>query len=150
MLWRQSCAFQFHCQYSLEIAWTHQQTVDFDWFTPRFFTVGGPQYQRLHSNNISKTGSKLGDGFQKHLPFKILREWMKWWLKASRSPFQPSKSFQPKQGNLQAFFFDGYQNLEQKFMLQIYKLNPHWILFFYIYVSKILPLAYLSKYKTSK
>ena len=67
MLWRQSCAFQFHCQYSLEIAWTHQQTVDFDWFTPRFFTVGGPQYQRLHSNNISKTGSKLGDGFQKHL-----------------------------------------------------------------------------------
>ena len=29
--------------------------------------MGGPQYQRLHSNNIGKTGSKLGDGFQKHL-----------------------------------------------------------------------------------
>ena len=29
--------------------------------------MGEPQYQRLHSNNIGKTGSKLGDGFQKHL-----------------------------------------------------------------------------------
>ena len=67
MLSRQSCSFEFHCQYSLEIALAHQQTIDFDWFTPKFFAVGGPQYQRLHSNNIGKTGSKLGDGFQKHL-----------------------------------------------------------------------------------
>ena len=49
--------------------------------------------------------------------------------RASRSGcFRRLKSFQPKQGNQQAFFFlDSYQNLKQKFILQINKLNPHWI-----------------------
>lgn len=130
MLSRQSCSFEFHCHYSLEIALAHQQTIDFDWFTPKFFAVGGPQYQRLHSNNIGKTGSKLGDGFQRHL--QDLERMNKMKIQSQSltiSTFQiiPAKTRQ----SAGFFFLDSYQNLEQNFILQINKLNPHRILFFF-------------------
>ena len=84
--------------------------------------MGGPQYQRLHSNYIGKTGSKLGDGFQKHLQdLERMNKMMTQSQSLTVSTFQiiPAKTTQSA-----GFFFDSCQNLEQKFILQINKLNP--------------------------
>lgn len=65
---------------------------------------------------MGKTGSQLGDGFQKHL--QELERMSKMMIQSQSLAISTFQIVPAKTSNLQAFFFDSYQNLEQKFILQ--------------------------------